>query len=756
MKKAILFSLLISTAGQLFAQPFSRLNIPFEKFGDELKYGLVGGLNTPQFSRIDLDNDGIKDLYIFERTGNISLTFINNGTANEPDYEYAPQYQQYFPDLQDWAMLRDYNGDGIEDIFAASDAPQPKNGIIVYTGAYSNNHLTFERFNFFNEDYEFNVIPFKVSGGLTNLYVTFIDYPAIDDIDGDGDLDILSFSDAGGHVYYFKNQSVEEGYGLDSLIYFLDDNCWGRFYESGISEIIDLSPGVDSCAFGFTGENAEVRHAGSTLLTLDIDNDNDKELILGDLSFNNLNMLYNGGDSDFAFMVDQDTFSPHNTLPADIPIFPASFFLDLDNDGKKDLLASPNSDQTGEDYDAIWFYKNINSNEFPVFQFVQKDLFIEHMVDLGTDAHPVFLDYNADGLLDLVVGNNSFFQPFGAKAPRIYLFENTGTATSPKFNLVDDDYLEFSQFDGTNNGYAPSPAFGDLDNDGDLDVLIGEIWGSLFYAENTAGPGNHVEFGNLQFEYMGLDVSQRAIPQIVDLDRDGRPDILVGERRGLVTYFHNDGTPNEPFFLPNINSQTPAGENIITLGLIDTRYSNFYGSAAPVILDFDGDYHIFTGSEAGYLMHYSNIDGNIDGVFTLETDFFGEIREGFNTHPAIADINNDGVLDMVIGNKRGGLSIFKTKLNTDGTPVAVNYIYKKTEVNIFPNPAKRFFNIEIKNGNSSHVHLTVFNAVGQEVQRQSFSGANHQVDCQNLSSGIYFVRLESGGEVFLEKVVIGK
>lgn len=752
MKKVILFALCFYSMTNLVAQSFERLDIEFEKFGEELKYALVGGLNTPQFSAIDMNNDGIKDMYIYERTGDISLTFINNGTANEPDYEYAPEYQQYFPEMYDWVLLRDYNGDGIEDIFAYSDDPAV-DGIIVYTGGYTDDHVVFERFHFISQDFSFDVIPYKTSSGSSNLYVSFVDYPAVDDMDGDGDLDVLTFASGGGHVYLFKNRSVELGYGLDSLIYVKDDDCWGRFYESGGSEVIDLSPGVDSCAFGFAGETAEDRHAGSTLLTLDIDNDNDKELIVGDLSFNNLNLLYNGGSNTSAFIVAQDTFFPKNTTVADIPIFPASFWMDVDNDGLKDLLASPNSDQTGEDYDAVWFYKNTNTNELPEFEFVQKDFLVEDMVDLGRDAHPVFLDYNADGLLDLVVGNSSFYLPANEKAPRIYLFENTGTATSPKFNLVDDDYLEFSQYGGSSIT-GPSPTFGDLDNDGDLDILIGDKSGALFYGENTAGVGNPVAFGNLQYEYMGLDIGQNAVPQIVDLDRDGLPDIIAGGRRGLVSYFPNGGTQNEPFFLPNIDSGTPDGDNIIVLGNIDTKLGNFIGRAAPVILDFDGEYHIFTGSLQGSMMHYSNIDGNIQGDFTLETDYFGGIREGANTHPAIADIDNDGILEIVIGNERGGLSIFKTNFNTDGSTVSTHYIFKTAEVNIFPNPTNDFFNIEIQNANSANVHLSVFNAVGQKVLTSTFANSKHKINAEKLSNGIYFVRLEIGEEVVIKKIVI--
>ena len=758
MKKVILLFLSICIVSNIDAQSIERINVPFKKFGDDLKYALVGGLNTPQFSEVDLNNDGTQDMYIFDRTGNVSLTFINNGTSDEPDYDYAPEHQSYFPELTDWAMLRDYNGDGVMDIFASSeDSDLSVQGIIVFTGSYVDNHLNFERFHFISQDFDLDVIPFKNNGGFEEVYVSFIDYPSIDDIDGDGDLDILTFAAGGGHVYLYNNQSIEMGYGKDSLIFNLEDECWGRFYESGLDPIIELSSDVDSCVNEFVENVAENRHAGSTLLTLDNDNDGDKELVLGDLSLPNLNMLYNGGNNEFAFMVDQDTFSPKNTLPVDIN-FPASFLMDVDNDSKKDLLVSPNFDN--EDYNVAWFYKNTNSNEFPSFYIIQKDFLVEHMVDMGTDTHPVFFDYNADGLLDLVVGNNSFQMPFGEKVPRIYLFENKGTTSSPEFDLVDDDYLDYSQIAGDLN-YAPSPTFGDLDNDGDLDLLIGEKSGKFYYVENNSGPGNPASFDEFYPEgsmgpdddgYMGIDVGQRAVPQIVDLDRDGLPDIIVGVHLGFVSYYPNVGTANAPLFLPNIDPDIPTGENIKVLGLIDTKFNDFQGFAAPVILDFGGDYHIFSGSRAGYLLHYSNIDGNIDGDFTLETDFYGEIREGFNTHPAIADIDNDGILEMVVGNERGGLSMFKTNLIT----VSTNYIYQNPEVSIFPNPANDFFNVELKNGNGVRVIFSVFNAIGQEVFKDSFASSSYQVNCKSLSNGIYFVKFKIGEEVVVKKVVLGK
>ena len=92
-------------------------SIPVKVSGNWLKNAWAGGLNACQFSSIDLDLDGIKDLFVFDRATNKINTFLNSGTPNSIDYKHAPIYQSKFPVLHDWALLVDYNCDGKEDIF---------------------------------------------------------------------------------------------------------------------------------------------------------------------------------------------------------------------------------------------------------------------------------------------------------------------------------------------------------------------------------------------------------------------------------------------------------------------------------------------------------------------------------------------------------------------------------------------------------------------------------------------------------------
>lgn len=724
-----ILAFLLSASSGMAQSVFPRLTFPVLSNGNPLPNPFTGGLNNPQPSKVDLNNDGIEDLFVFDRYGNIPLTFLHSGQPGDLSYTFAPEYAVNFPTLVNWVLLRDYNGDGIQDIFAHFSTPIQ--GITVYTGYYdANNKIAFELFPFWEETYD--VIYYELTNGsTTQVYVSPVDYPVVDDVDGDGDLDILTFSVGGGYVEYFQNRSVQEGFGQDSLIFKKADNCWGKFYEGSFSEEIVLSSNSNQCATGFTGDpGLDVRHPGSSLVTFDADNDGDLEIVLGDVNFAKVNYLKNGGTPQNAFMTEQDSAFPDYDVPVDISIFPVPFVLDLDNDGKDDFIAAPNQLGGTPNYEVCWFYRNVNTQAMPVFELVQKNALVDQMLDFGSGTHPAFFDYNADGLMDLLVGTDGYFDLSinSNRDPRLVMLLNTGTPTAPAFELTDPDFLGLSQYGDQTWNFAP--AAGDLDNDGDTDLLIGEQDGRLFFVENAAGAGNPVQFGPVQFNWKSIDVGLNSHPAIADLDRDGLPDLVVGERNGNFNYFRNTGAPGAPEF-----SADPTNT---LFGNVSTELPGDLsaGNSAPCILDYGDSFVMVSGTQVGPVQAYTNIEGNLSGAFTLANPNLGGTREGKRSTVAFADLTGDGLLEMVVGNYRGGLSIFATDLDVT-EPVSVFAAAPVQPARVFPNPARDRIFLEWDGAGTATVQIRLYNIWGQLLREDSASGMTWSAPVSDLPSGLY-------------------
>jgi hypothetical protein len=434
---------------------------------------------------------------------------------------------------------------------------------------------------------------------------------------------------------------------------------------------------------------------------------------------------------------------PASDVPAEVPVFPATFHLDIDQDGLKDLLVAPNASLNVSDR-TIWWYKNVGSAQQADFQLVQKDFLVHEMIDLGSGARPVFFDYNTDGLVDLVVANYSFYEPFGEKNARLFLYENVGNLTEPVFQLVNDDYLSLNQF--SQSAYAFTPSFGDLDGDGDPDAVIGEQGGQLFFLENIAETGQPPVFAAAQYGYMGINVGQASVPQIVDLNRDDLPDLVIGERNGNINYFQNRGTTTNPVF--------SAEPDQMLLGNVDTRIPGYTtGYSSPWFFEQDGQWQLLAGTEIGQLELYDNIDENLTGAFHSVTEDFGQVREGGRTHPALADINGDGLLELAVGNFSGGLAIYQTALK-GGDPVPVrDRPVLLDDLKLWPNPAQGQVNLTLTKSASEGI-VSVYNAQGQRILEKRWEGLQMELQMDSWPGGVYWVRLENDRGVRVKRLVI--
>ncbi len=733
--------LIIVTCLLLAAIGVSGQNIPSVRAShngtENLLYPWAGGMNNMQFGSIDINRNGIKDLVAFDRQGNRLMCFINKGVPNTIAYDLEQKYVKDFPQLYDWAIFADYNGDGKVDIFTYSPGWA---GIIVYKNTSSNGHLSFERVAY----------PYLVSqagSGKVNLFVTYADYPGIVDLDGDGDLDILSFWGLGSFVEMNKNMSMED-YGVpDSLDFVKTEYCWGHFAESDESNALFL----DTCVSGgnhidslapWSGKSLQnKRHTGSTFCMIDLNGDGVKDLLLGDVDYPGLFALMNGGTKDAAKIVGYDTLFPDYGEPIRLFSMPAAAYIDVNNDGIKDLLVSPFDPglYVSQNKHSVWLFLNSGKNDKPHFNLMTKNFLQDKMIDAGSGAYPVFYDWNHDGKPDLFLGNYGAYQRsyynhyilHSVYYSQIVWYKNIGTAQHPVFQPESLDFAGLFQ----HRLLGLYPSFADLDGDGRTDLLVGNSKGNLIFMHNN-GNGS---FRMADSNYQNIKVKAFSAPVLFDLDKDGLPDLIIGQKAGNLTYYHNDGTVQNPHF-------TFVTDSLGKINVTDYNLS-YDGYSTPCFFRDTGGYtRLVVGSEQGKIFYYSNIDGNLDGKFT-ESDSLGVLLDttgvsfdrGIRTAAAVADINKDGKPEMVVGNFSGGLEFFHA---TPGAVTGLTPVRENTfgHLTIVPNPVRDIVRFMLP-GKEKSMQVIIYAVDGRKIFSLEATPSHNffELKLENLKNGIYFL-----------------
>ena len=716
------------------AQLSENLNIFIHKNNNViLQNGLCGGLNTSQISNIDLNQNNIQDLIVFDKSNGKLYPFVNAGITDSINYNYTPEYRKDFPNIHHWMLMRDYNCDGLMDIFTYNQA-----SMSVYKNT-SNNSISFTLVE--------DIVETSYGSSSLNLFVSDVDIPAIDDIDGDGDLDVLTFHILGGYIEYHKNLSMETYGHCDSLIFARADACWGDVYE-GFN-----SYSLYTCSSFPLAEHKV--HVGSSLLTLDIDNDNDKEVVLGDVAFNNLNLLINGGDQDSALIVYVDSLFPQNYINSEAAIissFPAAFYLDVNNDNKKDLIVSPNSANNHENKNSTWLYLNQGATNMPDFDMPIYNFLQSEMLDLGSESYPVFFDYNTDGLIDIICGNFGYFDQ-GNYISGLHVLENIGTISNPEFKLINNDWGGLSNMPLNTILSMPAPGltptFGDIDNDNEAEMIIGDANGKIHLFESTINNGEY-DFIIASPDYFNIDVGNNASPYLCNINNDSLTDLIIGNRDGKIYYLPNRGSLNNPIFdtiisdFGNINvsaTSLPNGKSKPFVIQIDNNNDGDF-------IDIQDSTLLYVGSESGDIYKYFIEDPfitNPNDTFVLLTSSVGNIFQGFNSFVSIADINNDSHYDIIVGNKSGGLNIYM-----EDSSIINNITELKEEIKIYPNPTNNYFTIKI----NTLYDYKILSINGQLIKGETHNKGSKKINCSEIKSGIYIIYIKTQNSIINKKLII--
>jgi hypothetical protein len=475
-------------------------------------------------------------------------------------------------------------------------------------------------------------------------------------------------------------------------------------------------------------DSNQLRHAGSTVLSLDLNNDNVRDILLGDVSFSNIVALYNdnkGINMNTSF-VGQDTLFPNNSIPVDLYLYPGTFYEDVTFDGIKDLLASPGTDNDTEDKESVWCYENTGSNNSPSFNLSSKNMFQNEMLDFGKSSSPVLVDLNNDGLKDLMFGYLGEFDlsSLNHYKSAISVYMNTGSSQEPKFEWLTDDFQNLSSLINNIDLY---PAMADLDNDGDLDAIVGDYSGYIHLLTNGSSDPSIINLSMAQPQMQDdlgspIDVGYCAKPVLFDLDMDNDLDLIIGEATGTLTFYENIGSVNNPIF--SLVSEDFGGVDV-------TEWWTNIGSSVPNFKYINNELTLFVGSERGALFMYDSITNNLDGNFNLVDSNISNLSVGPHISPTLGYLNNDTIIDLILGSRRGGASLFFGSI--DSTTNIVTEIQKE-EIFFSPNPTKGLINCSYKKAFS----YKLFNQDGRLIETGM---SKENINVSHLSDGIYFISI---------------
>jgi len=267
--------------------------------------------------------------------------------------------------------------------------------------------------------------------------------------------------------------------------------------------------------------------------------------------------------------------------------------------------------------------------------------------DVGTYAEPAFADLDNDGDYDLLIGAYDGIS---------YAYKNTGRATSPTWTYN-------SAWNAPDIGSYAAPAFADLDNDGDYDLLIGESGGTCRAYKNTGSATSPTWTAEATWDTP--DVGTYAVPAFAGLDNDGDYDLLIGETSGISYAYKNTGSATSPTWTAEATWNTPD---------VGT-----YAVPAFADLDNDGDYDLLIGEYAGISYAYKNTGSATSPTWTANSAWNAP-DVGSDTAPALADLDNDGDPDLLIGENAGISYAYKNTGGYVGHPtLTISNAHKDTE-----------------------------------------------------------------------------
>ncbi|MEZ5948482.1 MAG: VCBS repeat-containing protein [Planctomycetaceae bacterium] len=551
-------------------------------------------------------------------------------------------------------------------------------------------------------------------GLMVDLGVGLWAWPLPMDFDGDGDLDlIVNCPDKPSNgVFFFENVSG------DTATHPLPVFKPGKWISQGLQNVqvsyvenqpVVLTPGKIYPDFTSSGLSkpkslplpAQV-YPGKTRANMwrmvDFDGDGLQDIVVGagywgdygwDNAYNAQGDWINGPLHGFVYFAknkgtnDAPRYAePVQVQAGDAPVdvygWPSPNFADFDGDGDLDLLC-------GEFLDGFTYFENIGTRTAPQYA-PGKRLLAETGQPLRMDLQmitPVAIDWNQNGALDLIVGDED---------GRVAFVENTGKLTSDRLPIFREPVYFQQEADTLKFGALSTPVGYDWDGDGDMDILAGNTAGYIGYFENLSGAGVEPTkwAAPRLLSVAGKPIRIQAGPNgsiqgpaeakwgyttltVSDWDGDGLPDLLVNSIWGKVVWYRNKGPRDQPQLekARPIDVEWPGKQPELSYGWLKPEGKALLTQwrTTPVAVDWnrDGLMDLVMLDHEGYLAYFERYRQGDQlllhpprRVFCNEQEKPLQLNSGIAGRSGrrklcIVDWDGDGRLDVIVNSENASL-----------------------------------------------------------------------------------------------------
>ncbi len=384
---------------------------------------------------------------------------------------------------------------------------------------------------------------------------------------------------------------------------------------------------------------------GPSLAVGDINGDGNEDVFIGGAKGQSGKIYLNNGNDNYTVLTQKEIDSDANFEDT------AASFFDADNDGDLDLLVGSGGNEKADQAN----YKNrlyLNNG---------KGNFVKSKTTIPTTNNNVSViapyDFDNDGDIDVFIGSRSVPGVYGID-PKHLLLENDGKGNFT--NIIDKKAFKVNTF-----GMVTAAVWEDIDNDSKKDLILVGDWTAPIIFKNTGR--RLTEYKSNLVDYHGF---WNAV-SCVDLNNDGKKDLILGNKGTNTTYKATNSNPMKLFTNDFDNNGTI--EQITTRSIagkdMPINLKQELAKQIPSIKKKNLSYAVYAKKSFQELFTPDIVDNSLQKTANIQESIIA-INKGngkfeiqilpkevqFSCVNTICqmDVNNDGILDLILGGNQYG------------------------------------------------------------------------------------------------------